>query len=40
MTFDKFKSILDKTKLKLKESWTQPDKLNRENKWINFIVSK
>ena len=40
MTLDKFKSILYKTKLKLIESWTQPDKLNRENKWINFIVSK
>ncbi|MCR5706409.1 MAG: class I SAM-dependent methyltransferase [Acholeplasmatales bacterium] len=40
MTLDKFKSIIDKTKLKLKESWTQTDKLNRENKWINFIVSK
>ena len=39
MTLDKFKSILDKTKLKLKESLTQTDKFNKENKWINFIVS-
>ncbi len=40
MTLDKFKSILNKTKLKLIESWTQTDKLNRENKWMSFIVSK
>lgn len=40
MTEEKFKQILVKKKLKIKESWIQADKLNRENKWISFIVSK
>ena len=40
MTKEKFINLLKGTNLELVATWIQEDKLNRENKWINFIVSK
>lgn len=40
MTKEKFINLLKGTNLKMVDTWIQEDKLNRDNKWINFIVSK
>jgi len=40
MTLVKIQLLLKNTNLSIKEYWVKADSLNRENKWISFILKK
>ena len=40
MTLVKMQLLIKDTNLAIKEYWIKDDSLNRDNKWINFIIKK